>query len=170
MSTGSAYKEGTPLTSLTTNVDRGYERKPGGASGSGQDTDDNSADFALVTPNKPQNKLSTCVWTGSTNPSGVGAASPSTVTAGSSTLLTVTVTPGTGPASTGLAVSGDLTLDRRIGDAAVLRRRDERGRHRGRQRVQLLGCGAARNDAGREDAARDGHRRAVPVADPPRSR
>ena len=109
MSTGSAYKEGTPLTSLTTNVDRGYERKPGGASGSGQDTDDNSADFALVTPNNPQNKLSTCVSTGSTNPSGVGAASPSTVTAGGSTLLTVTVTPGTGPASTGLAVSGDLT-------------------------------------------------------------
>ncbi len=109
MSTGSLYKEGATLTPLTTNVDRGYERKPGGASGNGQDTDDNSADFAIVTPNNPQNTLSTCVSTGSTSPSGVGASSPSTVTAGGSTLLTVTVTPGTGPASTGLAVSGDLT-------------------------------------------------------------
>jgi predicted extracellular nuclease len=61
MSAGSAYKEGTTLTALTTNVDRGYERKPGGTSGSGQDTDDNSADFALVTPNDPQNRFSTCI-------------------------------------------------------------------------------------------------------------
>jgi len=46
---------------------------------------------------------------GSTNPSGVGAANPSTVVQGGSTLLTVTVTPGTSPPSTGLAVTGDLT-------------------------------------------------------------
>jgi predicted extracellular nuclease len=46
---------------------------------------------------------------GSTNPSGVGAANPSTVAQGGSTLLTVTVTPGTSPPSTGLAVTGDLT-------------------------------------------------------------
>ena len=61
MSSGSTYKEGTTLTPLTTNVDRGYERKPGGAAGSGQDTDDNSADFALVTPSDPQNMTSTCI-------------------------------------------------------------------------------------------------------------
>jgi uncharacterized protein len=61
MSAGSAYKEGTTLTALTTNVDRGYERKPGGTSGSGQDTDNNASDFALVTPNDPQNRLSTCI-------------------------------------------------------------------------------------------------------------
>lgn len=47
---------------------------------------------------------------GSTNPSGVGAAVPSTVVPGYSTpLLTVAVTPGTNPTSTGLAVTCDLS-------------------------------------------------------------
>jgi predicted extracellular nuclease len=46
---------------------------------------------------------------GSTNPAGTGAAAPSTVIAGNTTLLTVTVTPGTNPTSTGLAVVADLT-------------------------------------------------------------
>jgi uncharacterized protein len=55
MSAGSAYKEGTTLTPLTTNVDRGYERKPGGALGSGQDTDDNANDFQVLAPSDPQN-------------------------------------------------------------------------------------------------------------------
>ena len=45
----------------------------------------------------------------STNPSGTGAANPSTVAPGGPTLLTVTVTPGTNPASTGITVTGDLT-------------------------------------------------------------
>lgn len=47
--------------------------------------------------------------TTSTNPSGVGNANPSAVAAGGSTLLTVAVTPGTMPPSTGLTVTGDLT-------------------------------------------------------------
>ena len=56
MSTGSAYKEGTVLTSLgTSNLNRGYERKPGGANGSTQDTDNNATDFQLITPSDPQN-------------------------------------------------------------------------------------------------------------------
>jgi hypothetical protein len=46
---------------------------------------------------------------GPTNPSLIGSAIPSTVAIGSGTLLTATVTPGTGPASTGLAVTGDLS-------------------------------------------------------------
>ena len=46
---------------------------------------------------------------GSTNPSGVGNASPNSVMQGGATLLTVTVTPGTNPASTGLGVTGDLS-------------------------------------------------------------
>lgn len=46
---------------------------------------------------------------GPTSPSGTGAATPSSVVQGNSTLLTVTVSPGTNPASTGLAVTGDLT-------------------------------------------------------------
>jgi uncharacterized protein len=44
-----------------------------------------------------------------TNPSGVGAANPASVVAGGTSLLTVAVTPGTNPTSTGLAVSADLS-------------------------------------------------------------
>jgi len=44
-----------------------------------------------------------------TNPSGTGAASPNSLQAGSATLLTVNVTPGTNPPSTGLTVAADLT-------------------------------------------------------------
>src|SRR5215510_10056655 len=44
----------------------------------------------------------------STNPTGAGAANPGIVQAGNSTLLTVAVTPGTNPTSTGLAVSANL--------------------------------------------------------------
>jgi hypothetical protein len=61
MSAGSAYKEGTILPQLTTSVDRGYERLPGGASGGGTDTDDNLANFQLITPSQPENAASSCV-------------------------------------------------------------------------------------------------------------
>lgn len=43
------------------------------------------------------------------NPSAVGAANPGTVMPGSNTLLTVTVTPGAMPTSTGLVVTANLT-------------------------------------------------------------
>ena len=43
------------------------------------------------------------------NPTGVGTATPSALPAGNQTLLTVTVTPGSNPTSTGLIVSGDLS-------------------------------------------------------------
>ncbi|MGA9772879.1 MAG: C25 family cysteine peptidase [Blastocatellia bacterium] len=46
---------------------------------------------------------------GPTSPSGVGSATPSSVVQGGSTLLKVTVTPGTTPPSTGIDVTGDLT-------------------------------------------------------------
>ena len=52
----------------------------------------------------------------STNPSGAGAANPSSVPAGSTTTLTVNVASGTNPASSGLAVSADLTA---IGGSAT---------------------------------------------------
>ncbi|MCC6995327.1 MAG: hypothetical protein IT370_12015 [Deltaproteobacteria bacterium] len=42
-------------------------------------------------------------------PVGVGAATPSSLIAGAGTLLTVTVTPGSSPTSTGLTVAADLT-------------------------------------------------------------
>lgn len=53
--------------------------------------------------------------TGATNPSATGAANPATVEAGSQTLLTVNVTPGTNPISTGIVVTGNLS---QIGGAA----------------------------------------------------
>ncbi len=46
---------------------------------------------------------------GPTDPTGVGAADPASVTPGGTTLLTVTVTPGANPTSTGITVTGDLT-------------------------------------------------------------
>jgi uncharacterized protein len=62
MSAGSAYKEGTPLPTFGgTNSDRAYERRPGGASGNGQDTDDNSADFQQIAPSSPNNSASDCI-------------------------------------------------------------------------------------------------------------
>src|ERR1043165_1103079 len=45
----------------------------------------------------------------STNPSGSGSATPGSVQAGNSTTLTVTVTPGANPASTGITVCADLS-------------------------------------------------------------
>ena len=66
------------------------------------EADNNAADFAAGAP-APRNTAvarSLC---------GTGSASPSSVAPGGSTLLAVTVTPGTLPASTDLAVSGDLT-------------------------------------------------------------
>ncbi|HTK81611.1 MAG TPA: choice-of-anchor D domain-containing protein [Bacteroidota bacterium] len=53
--------------------------------------------------------LTPYVGSSSTNPSGVGAANPSTVNAGSMTVLTVKVTPGTNPTSTGIAVNANLS-------------------------------------------------------------
>ncbi|MFN8480934.1 MAG: ExeM/NucH family extracellular endonuclease, partial [Kouleothrix sp.] len=74
------------------------------------DTNNNNADFTIGAPN-PRNSS----FGQPTNPSGVGSASPSTVIAGNSTTLTVVVTAGTNPTSTGLAVTADLTA---IGGAA----------------------------------------------------
>jgi uncharacterized protein len=84
-----------------------------------RDTDDNAADFSTASPPTPRNSasaLNPCHASISTDPSGTGAADPSTVEAGDSTLLTVTVTPGANPSSTDLAVTGDLTA---IGGSAA---------------------------------------------------
>ncbi|MDC8015659.1 Calx-beta domain-containing protein [Tahibacter soli] len=61
LSAGSAFKEGTTLTPLAGTANQSYERKPGGASGNGTDTDNNASDFALTTPSNPQNLSSACV-------------------------------------------------------------------------------------------------------------
>ncbi|MDQ2856492.1 MAG: DNA/RNA non-specific endonuclease, partial [Acidobacteriota bacterium] len=73
------------------------------------ETDNNSTDFAPAAPS-PRNTgddIHTCGGLG--NPSGVGAANPNSLAPGGSTLLTVSVTPGTSPPSTGVTVTGNLT-------------------------------------------------------------
>ena len=61
LSSGSAYKAGTPLASLgSTNADQGYARRQS-AAGVPQDTGDNSADFVKVAPTAPHNSASACV-------------------------------------------------------------------------------------------------------------
>src|SRR6266498_525405 len=55
------YVDGSALIPLITNVDRGYERKLGGASASCQDNNNNSADFQLINPSVPQNLSSPAI-------------------------------------------------------------------------------------------------------------
>ena len=70
------------------------------------DTNNNAADFSTAAPN-PRNSA----FGSSTNSlTATGAANPASVIAGQTTVLTVTVTPATSPASTGIAVVGDLRL------------------------------------------------------------
>ena len=74
------------------------------------DTDNNNADISAITPPGPRNGLSPFVTCdGPTNPSATGAASPASVLPGAQTTLTVTVTPGANPTSTGISVAGNLT-------------------------------------------------------------
>jgi hypothetical protein len=77
------------------------------------ETDDNAADFATLSPPAPRNSATPAVVCGGTptptNPTAVSAATPASVLAGGSSLLTVTVTPGTNPTSTDLSVMGDLS-------------------------------------------------------------
>ena len=80
-------------------------------------TGNNTADFDVLTPTPRNTSTATHVCGGGhTNPSGVGASSPNSGLAGSVTLLTVTVTPGANPASTGITVVADLTA---IGGSAT---------------------------------------------------
>src|SRR5581483_11993652 len=112
---GANFFEGTsaaPATSNSTAIFR---------AGSGCiDTDDNGNDFApaAATP-APRNTASPthdCSVQAQTPPTGVGSASPASLPGGGTTLLTVAVTPGTAPASSGIAVSCDHTA---IGGSAT---------------------------------------------------
>ncbi len=79
------------------------------ASGGCTDTDNNAADFAAGAP-APRNSASPLnVCGGSTNPAGSGAAAPSSAEPGDAVRLTVTVTPGANPTSTGLSVTANLS-------------------------------------------------------------
>jgi hypothetical protein len=75
-------------------------------------TGNSSTEFTAATP-APHNSSSTfapCTLSGNPQPIAASAlATPSTIYTGNTTLLTVTVTPATLPASTGLTVSANLT-------------------------------------------------------------
>ncbi len=102
MSSGSAYKEGKPLAPLTGTTNQSYERKPGGASGNGTDTNNNASDFVLnVNTSNPQNSSSSCLATNTADLSITKTDSPDPVTVGSNITYTLTVTnDGIGPAQT----------------------------------------------------------------------
>ncbi|CAN5844072.1 hypothetical protein BH18ACI4_BH18ACI4_26020 [soil metagenome] len=55
LSAGSAFKEGIHIAPLPGDANQSHERRPGGFSGSTQDTNDNFTDFQLLTPSDPQN-------------------------------------------------------------------------------------------------------------------
>lgn len=99
------FFEGTAAVATLTPTTSGI-RNGGGCT----ETDNNGSDFtaALPTPRNTSSSTNSCSG-GPTNPSGTGAANPSSVNPGGSTLLTVAVTQGANPASTGIGVIGDLT-------------------------------------------------------------
>lgn len=131
MNNGSAYKEGTVLASLgsttASNLNRCYERKPGGVSGSTQDADNNSTDFQLITPCDPQNLASaptpavvnpgTLQFSASTysvNENGGSATITVTRTGGSSGAVSVNYATGGGSATAGddyVTTSGTVSFD-----------------------------------------------------------
>jgi uncharacterized protein len=94
---GATCFEGTAAAPTLTNTTADFRRNNGL-----QDTDSNSADFVTGAPN-PRNQPA-----GTTNPTGSGA-SPASVAQGGTTLLTVLVTPGANPTSTGIVVTGNLS-------------------------------------------------------------
>src|SRR2546427_7596643 len=69
MNSGAAFKEGNVLAPLTTNVDRSYERKPGGTSGRTQDNNDKPKAYQLTSPSDPQKESSSSTPGPSPSPS-----------------------------------------------------------------------------------------------------
>jgi uncharacterized repeat protein (TIGR01451 family) len=93
LSAGSAYKEGTTLAPLTTNVNQSYERKPGGAFGNGTDTNNNASDFLLnAASSNPQNLSSGCLDLTTDDLAITKTDSPDPVTTGTNVTYTITVT------------------------------------------------------------------------------
>lgn len=95
---GASCFEGAGAAPTLSNTTAGLRRNNGA-----QDTDNNSADFATGSPN-PRNSVAT-----PTNPKGTGNANPVSVMQGGSVLLTVAVTPGANPTSTGITATADLS-------------------------------------------------------------
>src|SRR5438552_4664322 len=86
------------------------------AAGGCTDTDNNASDFATGAPNPRNTATVSACGPGPTNPTGSGAASPVLVHPGATALLTVAVSPGQNPTSSGLSVTANLTA---IGGAAA---------------------------------------------------
>ncbi len=102
---GANFSEGTPAPVISATL-------AALRAGSGcTDTDNNGSDFTaqLPAPRNTSTPTHSCDTSLPTSPTASGVANPSSVLAGNSTLLTVTVTPGTNPASTGISVSANLT-------------------------------------------------------------
>ena len=98
-------------TGLTSTADNTLRRKAATCGGDTNSTDvfDPSVEwdgFATDTFGDLGVFASTC---GTSNPTGVGVATPGSVQPGGSVLLAVTVTPGSNPPSTGITVTGNLT-------------------------------------------------------------
>lgn len=113
MSAGSAYKEGAVLSQLTTNTNRSHERKPGGANGSTQDTDNNSTDFQLITPSDPQNLASAPTPAGNQGIN-TNCPSPLNTTVGTATSVGVSATDPDGTVTSATLTSAPvagITLD-----------------------------------------------------------
>jgi beta-lactamase superfamily II metal-dependent hydrolase/DNA/RNA endonuclease YhcR with UshA esterase domain len=101
LSSGSAFKEGTPLATFgASNTNQGYERKAGGVNGSQQDTNNNSADFQVKTPSDPQNLSSMPTPAIAVSPTSVNFGS---VVVGGSSSIDLTIT--------NLSASSSVTLD-----------------------------------------------------------
>jgi DNA/RNA endonuclease G (NUC1) len=76
------------------------------------DTNNNSVDFAALSPAAPRNSSTapaTCGGGSPTNPTGIASANPVSLKADNPTTLTVNVTPGANIPSTGITVTGDLS-------------------------------------------------------------
>ena len=80
------------------------------------ETDNNNSDFSTGDPNPRNTASPTHSCGGPTPPTGVGAANPPAVDPGQMSLLTVTVTLGADPTSTGITVTADLSA---IGGSAT---------------------------------------------------
>ncbi|HUQ86567.1 MAG TPA: HYR domain-containing protein, partial [Vicinamibacterales bacterium] len=107
-STGSAFGEGTRLPAFPNNtVNQSYERRASAVSGF-VDTNNNAADFQLISPATPHNGNPVNCLT-PVNLTVNGTASPTHVEQGQRVVLTATVTPATLPGSTNLQVSGNLS-------------------------------------------------------------
>ncbi|HEX3282321.1 MAG TPA: lamin tail domain-containing protein [Pyrinomonadaceae bacterium] len=109
MSNGSAFKEGTPLTALSANVNQSYERKPGRTFGNGTDTNNNSADFLLnAASNNPQNAAAGCLDLTSADLSITNSDSPDPVITGSNVTYTIAVTNNGAANAQGIVVTNNL--------------------------------------------------------------